>query len=390
MSEFAAIIPAAGSGTRMGLEIPKQFYLLAGEPILIHTVRKFVTVTCIELVVVVVPGSYITSTKELLGTYGLLDENVLVVAGGKRRQDSVQCGLNSLPKNIDVVLVHDGARPFITTKIIESCAQAARKSGAAIAAIPVPDTLKRCNRDNEISETIDRTGVWRAQTPQAAKVSLLQEAYGRIGENEVTDEASILEMTGIPVQIVEGSETNIKITHPDDLFIAEKMMQKAEEVSVRIGHGYDAHQFAEQRSLILGGIDIPYAKGLAGHSDADVLTHALCDAILGALGEGDLGLHFPDSDQHYKNIYSITLLEKVMEKVENRNLKLINADVTVVCEKPKLAPFIQAIKQKLALSCRVAPEQINVKATTTEKMGFTGRMEGMSCHAVVLLGCNNR
>jgi len=369
----------------MGLDHPKQFHFLSGSPVLIHTVRKFANADCVDLIVVVVPADRVNSTKELLHEYGLFDNTVSVLAGGERRQDSVKCGLDSLSADVDVVLVHDGARPLVTEDIILRCALAAEKFGAAIAAVPVKDTLKRGDGDGRIVETVDRETLWQAQTPQAAQVSLLRAAYKAVASRDVTDEASLLEFAGIPVQLVEGSETNIKITRPDDLIIVEKIMQKDTTPSIRVGHGYDAHQFAENRDLILGGVKIPFTMGLAGHSDADVLTHALCDAILGALGAGDLGNHFPDSDQKFKNIYSVKLLESVMALVHKRNATLSNADITVICQQPKLAAFIPEMKQKLAEACNVTDEQINIKATTTEKMGFTGRMEGISCHAVVLL-----
>ena len=369
----------------MGLDHPKQFHFLAGSPILVHTVRKFAKADCVDLIVVVVPVDRVDSTKNLLREYDLFDNTVSVLAGGQRRQDSVKCGLDSLPADVDVVLVHDGARPLVTSDIIFRCALAAEKSGAAIAAVPVKDTLKKGDAENRIIETVDRETLWQAQTPQAARVSLLLAAYSAAGDRDVTDEASLLELAGIPVQLVEGSETNIKITRPDDLIIAEKIMHKETRTSLRVGHGYDAHQFAADRDLILGGVQVPFEMGLAGHSDADVLTHALCDAILGALGAGDLGTHFPDSDQQFKDIYSIKLLENVVALAHKRHFILSNADVTVVCQKPKLAAFIGEMKKNIARGCDVAAEQVNIKATTTEKMGFTGRMEGISCHAVVLL-----
>ncbi len=369
----------------MKLDQPKQFHFLSGYPILVHTVRKFMTADCIDSVVVVVPADRVDSTKELLLEYDLFDNTVSVVAGGKRRQDSVKCGLDSLSADVDVVLVHDGARPLVTEEIILRCVVAVESSGTAIAAVPVKDTLKRRDGEGRIVKTVDRKDLWQAQTPQGARLSLLLTAYEEAGDQAVTDEASLLELAGFPVQLVEGSETNIKITRPDDLIIAEKIMQKKTVPLVRVGHGYDAHPFTDNRDLILGGVQVPFTRGLAGHSDADVLTHALCDAILGALGVGDLGAHFPDSDQKFKNIYSIKLLESVMALAHRKDLILSNADITVVCQKPRLAAFLPEMKQYLAKACNVASEQINIKATTTEKMGFVGRMEGISCHAVVLL-----
>ena len=384
MSSAAAIIPAAGSGSRMGLDHPKQYHLLAGVPILVHTVRQFVLASCIRRIVVVVPADRVDSTSHLLGTYDLTGETLHVIAGGRRRQDSVKAGLDILDNDVDIVLVHDGARPLVSGDLITRCCDAVSSYGAAIAAVPVKDTLKKSDADNCILHTVDRENLWQAQTPQAARLSVLLAAYEAAGDRDVTDEASLLELTGIPVHLVEGSETNIKITRPDDLIIAEKIMQK-DTCSLRIGHGYDAHRFAEDRDFVLGGVKIPFEMGLAGHSDADVLTHALCDAILGALGAGDIGSHFPDSDQQFNNIYSIELLKRVTTLSEERGFVLSNADITMVCQKPKLASFIPEMKGILAEACGVAKGCVNVKATTTEKMGFTGRMEGVSCHAVVLL-----
>ena len=385
MSSVAAIIPAAGSGSRMGLDHPKQYHLLAGTPILVHTVRLFVHSSVIDQVVVVVPTDRVDSTTRLLQKYNLTGDAMQIIAGGRRRQDSVKAGLDALGAETDIVLVHDGARPLLSSDLIHKCCDAALRYGAAIAAVPVKDTLKKGTPDNRILHTVDREDLWQAQTPQAVRLSLLLDAYAIAGNRDVTDEASLLELSGVEVHLVEGSETNLKITRPEDLIIAEKIMQKNDSPSMRIGHGYDAHKFAKDRDLVLGGVTIPFEMGLAGHSDADVLTHALCDALLGALGAGDIGTHFPDSDQQYSNIYSIKLLQDVVSLTKKHGFSLSNADITVICQKPKLAPFIGKMKHILAAACAVSKEQINVKATTTEQMGFTGRMEGISCHAVVLL-----
>lgn len=369
----------------MGLDHPKQYHFLAGAPILIHTIRVFVASPCIDNIVVVVPADRVESTSQLLAEYGLAEGSVLVTAGGRRRQDSVRAGLDLLDTGVDIVLVHDGARPLVTVDLIERCYRAAAEHGAAIAAVPVKDTLKKGGSDKRILHTVEREGLWQAQTPQAARLSLLQRAYELVGERDVTDEASLLELAGTEVWLVEGTEVNIKITRPDDLVIAEQIMKKSDVPSLLVGHGYDAHRFAPKRKLVLGGVTIPFAMGLAGHSDADVLTHALCDAILGAMGAGDIGLHFPDSEKQFKNIYSIELLQDVVGKAREKGMELSNADVTLVCQEPKLAPFIAEMRTILSEACSLSEERMNVKATTTEKMGFTGRMEGISCHAVVLL-----
>lgn len=382
--QAAAIIPAAGLGTRMRSGEPKQYLHLCGEPILIHTTRAFLQNPHITHVIVVVPGDRITLTRKLFDEYRLNCPELSVIAGGRRRQDSVQCGLSTVPDGCDIVLVHDGARPLITQEVIGRCYEGAVATGAVIAAIPVKDTLKKASEDSRVKATVDRSQLYRAQTPQAARTDLLKKAYTINKDKDVTDEASLLESAGIPVKIVEGSETNIKVTLPEDLLLAETIINQ-KRAAMRIGHGFDAHRFTEHRDLVLGGITIPYSHGLAGHSDADVLTHALCDAILGAAGEGDLGKHFPDCDNKFKNIYSIKLLEEVIELVHGKGFMLGNADITLVCQEPKLAPHIDDIAHLLAKTCRVEPATINVKATTTEKMGFTGRKEGISCHAVVLL-----
>jgi 2-C-methyl-D-erythritol 4-phosphate cytidylyltransferase / 2-C-methyl-D-erythritol 2,4-cyclodiphosphate synthase len=369
----------------MGLGYPKQYHHLAGVPILIHTIRAFVTTPSIQRIVVAVPPELIAESRLLLAEYHLSSNAITITVGGRRRQDSVWAGLQCLGDDIDVVLVHDGARPLITPELIQRCLEAAWEHGAAIAAIPVKDTLKQSRPDQTIARTIDRKDLWQAQTPQAARLTLLKQAYATLADKDVTDEAALLEQAGIAVTLIEGSETNIKITRPLDLILAEKIMQPSSPLTLRIGHGYDAHRLVPDRDLILAGVKIPHSLGLAGHSDADVVTHALCDALLGALAAGDIGRHFPDSDERFKDIYSISLLEQVMEFVFAKGLALANADITIICQAPKLLPHMDTMQTTLSTACQVHPGQINVKATTTEKMGFPGREEGISCHAVVLL-----
>ncbi|MGW8193850.1 MAG: 2-C-methyl-D-erythritol 2,4-cyclodiphosphate synthase, partial [Desulforhopalus sp.] len=302
-----------------------------------------------------------------------------------RRQDSVKAGMALLDDEIEIILVHDGARPLVSQELINRCYEAAIEEGAAIAAVPVKDTLKRGDSQSRVVDTVDRTSLWQAQTPQAVKKKLLETAYRKNGEKDVTDESSLLERAGIPVSLVEGSETNIKITRPEDLLLAEKILARPFSSSIRIGHGFDAHRFADNRKLVLGGITVPHSHGLAGHSDADVLTHALCDAILGALGRGDIGHHFPDSDERFAGIYSISLLEQVVTLARQQGFLLANGDITVVCQAPRLAPYLAEMTELLEHTCNTAAGTLNIKATTTERMGFTGRKEGISCHAVVLL-----
>jgi len=371
----------------MGTSTPKQFSELLGVPILIHTIRAFRQVPAITAIIVVAPAQHRALTCALLARYQLAD-HCTVISGGKLRQDSVRIGLALVPEDSPLVAVHDGARPLIDPADIQRCLEAAADKGAAILGVPVKDTLKTVAADTTIRHTVERESLWQAQTPQVVQTDLLKKAFARADQDSFvgTDEAALLEHGGWPVMMVEGSETNLKITRPDDLRMAEAiLMQKQPARQMRIGHGFDAHRLVPGRPLILGGLEIPHVLGLLGHSDADVLSHALCDAILGACGEGDIGRHFPDSDQRYKGISSIKLLAQVIGLAAARHLRLVNADITVVAEQPKLAPHFPAMRKIIAEACLVEPAAINLKASTTEKMGYTGREEGISAHAVVLL-----
>ena len=387
LTEAAAIIAAGGSGSRMGGGVPKQFMTLHNTPILALTVGRFLRVANLRTLVVAVPAEHHEAAAVLFRHFLPAEEQhrLLLVNGGATRQESVKAGLAALPTGTATVLVHDGARPFVTAEIIERCLRATEQNGAAIAAVRVRDTLKQAGEDHLIRATIDRSGLWQAQTPQGARVELLRRAYSLADEDgfQGTDEASLLEHAGIPVAIVEGSELNFKITRPDDLALAAGLTQ--EKQMLKIGHGFDAHRLVSGRPLILGGVHIPHELGLDGHSDADALTHALIDGLLGAMGEGDIGRHFPDSDPRYKNISSLRLLTDVAGLLKKMNMTLGNADITVICQRPKLAPHIEAMRENLARACGVTPASLNIKATTTEQMGYTGRGEGIAAHAVVLL-----
>jgi 2-C-methyl-D-erythritol 4-phosphate cytidylyltransferase/2-C-methyl-D-erythritol 2,4-cyclodiphosphate synthase len=388
-TNIAAIIPAGGSGNRMGLPLPKQFHELHGVPVLALTIRAIAKVQSIKQIIVVCPEAYKNQTHDLIHHYRLPVTDI--VTGGATRQDSVKAGLAALDKKTDVVLVHDGARPLVSPEIIKNCINAILSHGAAIAAIEVKDTLKSVAHDRLIAKTIDRNNLWQAQTPQGARTEILLQAFATAGNKgfQGTDEASLLEFCNIPVAVVDGSDTNIKITRPEDIPMAEALLMNQQEFHsqgrIKIGHGYDAHQLVAGRLLVLGGVTIPHPKGLAGHSDADVLTHALCDAILGALGKGDIGQHFPDNDQQYKGISSLKLLEKTVTLMRENKYHLVNADITVIAQNPKLASYLPEMTNNLVKICTVEPESINIKATTTEKMGFAGREEGIEAHAVVLL-----
>jgi 2-C-methyl-D-erythritol 4-phosphate cytidylyltransferase/2-C-methyl-D-erythritol 2,4-cyclodiphosphate synthase len=394
-SQVAAIIPAAGSGIRMGLSSPKQFFELKGVPILIHTLRIFQQAESIGLIIVVVPSEHRLWVEDLVRSYDLT-KVYRVIAGGNKRQDSVLAGLEALPEEVELVLVHDGVRPFVPISVVENCLQEAETSGAAMAAIQAKDTLKAVSGQKIIERTINRADVWQAQTPQVARKLLLKKAYALAAEKDgfiATDEAGLLELLGYPVKVVKGAEKNIKITRPEDLTLARAIIMEnrqggnnsKESCRCRSGSGYDAHRLVPGRLLILGGEEIQYEKGLQGHSDADVLTHALCDAILGAAAAGDIGEHYPDTDHKLKNISSLKMLESVVGLVAEKGYALANADITVVAQMPRLAPYFAAMKKNLAAACAADPGAINLKATTTEGMGFEGRGEGISAHAVVML-----
>jgi 2-C-methyl-D-erythritol 4-phosphate cytidylyltransferase/2-C-methyl-D-erythritol 2,4-cyclodiphosphate synthase len=381
------IIPAGGIGSRINHPQPKQFLLLAGLPMLVRTCRAFLELDVIRWLVVAAPIDHYQATIDLLRQHlsPREAERVLFTPGGATRQDSVLAGLKRLPADISLVLVHDAARPLVDGATIRRCLEGAARHGAVIAAIPVQDTLKQASPTGLIEKTVDRTALWQAQTPQAAKRELLELAFAAAGRQQFvgTDEASLLEFASIPVRIVEGSARNLKITRPGDLSVAAALLQ--EEPIMKIGHGFDAHRLVEGRKLILGGVTIPYALGLDGHSDADVVAHALIDALLGALGAGDIGRHFPDTDPQYRGIDSLLLLAQVQQLAEAQHVLLGNADITIVCQRPRLAPYLDEMQANLARCCRVSPSAINIKATTTEKMGYTGRGEGIAAHAVVLL-----
>ncbi len=382
----AVIIPAAGIGARMRSEIPKQFLSLGGVPVIVRTCRPFLMLDTIESIVIVCHKKYRDETEQLIRRHHSRDDlkRFIFTVGGRQRQDSVAAGLAVLPKEIEVVLVHDAARPLIDQKTIQRVMDKTLQSQAAIAAVPARDTLKLV-ADKRITDTMDRSSIWMAQTPQAAGRGLFEQAFLHAEETgfQGTDEASVLEHYGTRVHIVPGSRRNLKITCPEDLQTAEMLITGSG--SMNIGHGYDAHRLVAGRKLILGGVEIPSQLGLEGHSDADVVCHALADAILGALGAGDIGRHFPDNDEHYHGISSLLLLEQVIKLMHKQDMIVGNTDLTILCQQPRLASYLPQMRANLAGCCNIEENQVNIKATTTEKMGFVGRQEGISAHAVVLL-----
>jgi 2-C-methyl-D-erythritol 4-phosphate cytidylyltransferase / 2-C-methyl-D-erythritol 2,4-cyclodiphosphate synthase len=373
---IAALLVAAGSGTRFSADTPKQFLTIAGKPVIRHAAEALAGhVSLLQPV-----GETEPIEAALRGIPGCLP----AVPGGRTRQDSARAGLEALaPHEPDVVLVHDAARPVIPEGTIPALLAALREAPGAIPAAPVADTLKRVVR-GVITETVSRTGLFRAQTPQAFRFAPLLAAH-RAGLTGATDDASLLEAAGQAVEVVAGSDDNIKLTYPEDLVRLERVMAVPliGALLARVGTGFDVHVLEQGRPLFLCGVRVPHEKGLAGHSDADVGIHALCDAIYGALAEGDIGRHFPPSEATWKDADSARFLIHAAERIAARGGRLVNADVTLICERPKITPYAPSMIERLATLLKVDKGRISVKATTTERLGFTGRGEGIAAQAVV-------
>lgn len=376
----SALIPAAGSGERLGSGISKAFRDLAGKPILAHTLGVFERCSIIDEIVLVVRTDDIAASKELCARFGF-SKVMHFVPGGPERQHSVAAGLERVTG--EIVVIHDAARPFVTEELIERTVREAARVGACIAAVPVIDTIKRVEND-EVIETLNRNGLYAVQTPQTFRSQLIKKAYEKAFAEglSATDDAALVELLGERVTIVPGSYENIKITTPADLEMASARLRSLE---VRTGIGYDVHRLVEGRKLVLGGVEIPYKKGLEGHSDADVITHAIMDALLGAAGLGDIGRHFPDSDPKYKGISSLKLLEDVRIKLAQAQWHILSIDAVVVCEKPKIAGFAMQMSECIAGVLHIEPGRVSIKGTTTEGLGFTGRGEGIACQAIATI-----
>ena len=306
-----------------------------------------------------------------------------VVLGGEQRRDSVWQGLQQMMAGTEMVLIHDAARPFISHRVIDRCLETIRRYGAAVVARPVADTLKRAADDGSVTATVDRDRLWGAQTPQGARASLLLEAYARAVAEAwpVTDDASVIERAGHRVQLVEGEAMNFKITHPEDLALAERLLAG----QARTGFGYDVHRLVPDRALVLGGVEIPHVLGLLGHSDADVVTHAIMDALLGAAALGDIGQHYPDTDPRYHGASSLALLADVAGKLAVAGFATVNVDATIAAQAPKLAPYIDEMRARVSTALGISAEQVSVKATTTEGLGFVGEEAGMAAYATAAI-----
>ena len=380
------IIPAAGSGKRMNSKLNKQFLEINNKPIIEYTIEAFENNEDITDIIIVTKETEIESIKKIIreNNYKKIEH---IVTGGNERQDSINNALKYIADDCKKILIHDGARPFIEGKVVKEVVNELNEYDAIAVGVPVKDSLKLIS-DEHIKETVERKNIYAIQTPQAFKKEVILKAYKKAYEENYygTDDTELVERMGVKTKIIEGSYDNIKITTQEDLLFGEAIAKKGKkEKQMRIGNGYDVHQLVENRKLIIGGVEIPYEKGLLGHSDADVLIHGIMDAILGALALGDIGKHFPDNDDKYKGISSIKLLEEVKLLIDKQDYKIGNIDATIIAERPKMAPFIEEMRKNIASSLDCNITQINVKATTTEKLGFEGKGQGISSQSTVLL-----
>ena len=393
-----AIIPAAGSGVRIGGPIAKQFIEVAGAPILIHTLRRFEECNEIGAILIALRPEETDPFEQSLRVFGL-QKPIRLVGGGAERSDSILNALDAAREfRPEFVAVHDAVRPFVTPTQISAVIDKARETGAAILALPVTDTIKEVET-GLILRTIDRRRIWRAQTPQAFRYDLLLRANAEaraagLPSALTTDDALLVERLGEPIAVVEGSPNNLKITTPEDLVLAEKLFEEmdgwrrapsAEHRALRMGIGNDIHRLVEGRKLILGGVEIPFDRGLQGHSDGDSLTHAITDALLGAAGLGDIGTHFSDQDPRWKDADSFLFLQHVCGLLGDCGYRVANIDATIQAERPKISPHITAMKSRLADAMGIDQTQLNLKAKTNEGLDAVGRGEAIGALAIALI-----
>lgn len=391
-----AVIAAGGMAQRMQ-GVNKQILKIDGIPVLVRSIRALAAIPEIREMVVVARLELFEQLEGWKQEYHLPDFRL--TAGGDTRQQSVLNGVGCLSEQVEYVVIHDGARPFADRQLIDRCLQSAVEHQAATAAVPVKDTIKQAADDGSIAATPDRSRLYLTQTPQIFRAQLYRRAAEQAQAEglDFTDDCQLMEHLGHRVWLAQGDYRNIKITTPEDIVIAQAIAESMEGEAprmeqekqrmplMRIGHGYDVHRLVEGRKLILGGVEIPWQKGLLGHSDADVLVHAVMDAILGAAALGDIGKHFPDTDPNYAGADSMLLLHEVVRLVEEQGYQIGNLDCTVIAQQPKLKEYIPLMQERIAAVCKVQADQVNVKATTEEKLGFTGTGEGMSAHCVCLL-----
>jgi len=391
----AAVIVAAGSSSRMGAAGAKQFLEVAGKTILRHCLEPFLGLDELKQIVVVLPAESADDFRDGLASGE--KERVAVAAGGPTRQESVFNGLAALDEGaVEAVAIHDAARPLVKPELVrETLRVAVAESCGAVACQPVQDTVKRAAGETgrlEVETTVFRENLWLAQTPQSFPLKMILQAHRQARERnfQATDDAALFEWLGMPVRIVPSDSGNIKVTTPADLPYLEYQLARSpadrdQTMRLRVGEGYDVHRLVEGRALVLGGVAIPHEKGLLGHSDADVLLHAAANALLGAAALGDIGTHFPDTDERYRDADSASLLRQVVSMLEKRGFRVVNLDATVIAQSPKLAPYIDRMRGRIAEILSVSPESVSVKATTHEGLGALGRAEGIAARACALV-----
>ncbi len=381
-AKVVAIVVAGGAGKRMGGEVPKQFLPLGGRPILDRTISALAASPGIDGILLALPPGIPVEIKDL---FRAMPKVLGVVDGGAERQDTVRNALATVPEETEVILVHDAVRPFVSGELLARCVSMARKHGAVVPVVPVRETVKEWDRDGKTLSTVDRSRLFRAQTPQGFLAGVLRAAYRKAGEEGLrgTDDAALVEAAGTPVAPIPGEEGNIKITIPEDLRMAEGLLR--EQPDFRVGIGGDAHRLLEGRDLWLGGVLIENEKGLLGHSDGDVLLHAIADAIYGAIGDRDIGHHFPPGVEETKDLSSRKILAHARARMAESGFGLVGLDAVVVCEHPKIAPIAGRLRSSIAGILCVPEARVNLKGKTTEGMGFEGRGEGISAWAVALL-----
>jgi 2-C-methyl-D-erythritol 4-phosphate cytidylyltransferase/2-C-methyl-D-erythritol 2,4-cyclodiphosphate synthase len=377
---IAVIVVAAGRGERASSTAdasPKQYRDLAGTPVLSRSIAAFLGRDDVSWVIPVIHAEQ----ADRYAALGLADPRLLApVTGGETRQASVLAGLTALsPKRPDLVLIQDAARPLVSSEVIGGVIEALKGSEAALPVVPVTDTIKRSVDGRTVSATEDRKTLFAAQTPQGFRFPQILSAHLRAGRmpREFTDDAAIAEWAGLSVALTPGSTHNLKITHPEDFARAERLLGRETRMETRIGTGFDVHPFDTGNSVWLGGVQIPHTHKLKGHSDADVALHALTDAIYGALGEGDIGKHFPPSDPQWKGAASSIFLKHAASLVGERHGRIVNLDITIVCESPRVGPHVEAMKAAISGVCGISAGRVAIKATTSEQLGFTGRGEGI-------------
>lgn len=384
-AKFGAVLLAAGNSTRMGGSRSKVLEELGGRPALCRSLEVLDRCPLIGEICLVCREQ---DRADMLPLTSGLATPVRVVPGGAQRQDSVERGVEALTGPWEYVAIHDGARPLVTEEVLAAVCRDAMAHGAATAAVPSKDTCKLADGAGFVAATPARDRLWAVQTPQAFSLALYREALekARAAGQSYTDDCQLIEAAGGSVKLTMGDYRNIKLTTPEDLLAARAYLGgEGGKKTVRIGYGYDVHRLVEGRKLILAGVDVPFEKGLLGHSDADVIAHAVADALLGAAALGDIGHLFPDTDPHYAGADSLKLLAEVCRLLREKGFSIGNIDATLLAQRPKIAPHISRMRENLAAACGIAADQVSVKATTEERLGFTGREEGMAASAVCLL-----